>query len=130
MQANELLERLNQHVSKMQVIIDTQESLQECHYVNDPYWQGLIAEEKKLRKAYKDAWNQEYNQKTIANTGLEVGDKVVYFAPSWILGGTWYKGVIVLYRGKIKVRVDQPIEGKRYFQVNKGWKKVKIEEGL
>lgn len=109
----------------MQTIIDTNEALGEYHYRNDPFWLKLESERKALNQAYKDAWNKEYNEKAMEATGLKPGDRVSYFSLSWTgLGAsTWY-GTIVVYRGKIRVKADETIEGKRYFQVNKGWKKI------
>jgi len=120
-----LLKELNSHVARMQTIIDTNEALGEYAYVNDPFWHKLRREEKALRDAYNQAWKEEYNEKVREATGLKPGDRVSYFSLSWTGMGasTWY-GSIVMYRGKLTVKADELIDGKRYFQVNKGWKKI------
>ena len=112
-------------VEEIQAIIDANEAKGNYSFVSEPAFRALEAEERKLRKAFNEAWKDEYNAKAMNATGLKPGDRVSYFSLSWTgLGAsTWY-GTIVLFRGKIRVKVDEMIEGKRYFQVNKGWKKL------
>lgn len=64
---------------------------------------------------------ESYNIKATESTGLNVGDRVHYAAVSPYGIAEELEGVVVKYRGAIRIKLDQKRNGKRYVTPHKGW---------
>lgn len=120
--SSDLYNDLVELVAKIQAVIDRGDELHDYSYTKSPEYIAMKADQARLQKLYRDTWNVEHNAVITEKTGFKIGDRVHYFAMQWMgIGGVMYTGKIVMYRGVLKVRSDDLIEGKRYFQVNNGW---------
>ncbi|MCK5027971.1 MAG: hypothetical protein KAS07_06125 [Candidatus Pacebacteria bacterium] len=74
-----------------------------------------------IKKVHSKA-TESYNVKATESTGLNVGDRVHYAVVSPYGIAEELEGIVVKYRGAIRIKLDQKQDGKRYVAPHKGWK--------
>jgi hypothetical protein len=94
------------------------------HKLNDE-----INDLKDKRKILNKQWNtlnKAKINKEKSKFGLKVGDRVHTVSVSLFLGsGEIIKGTVVMYRGVLKVKLDDPEEfRKKYTPLTKSWRKT------
>jgi hypothetical protein len=129
--------------------MSTLESLEKQMWANYHKQEKLIKERSKLKYtdpkvrklteqintliSQRDTLNSRWNKlnkvkinKEKIKFGLKVGDRVHTVSVSLFLGaGDVVKGTVVMYRGVLKVKLDDPDEFRRkYAPLTKSWKKT------
>lgn len=79
----------------------------------------------KKAKAYRTKQKQKYNKAAKKATNLNEGDRVEYSFVSPFGFSEFLTGIVVKYRGKLQVRLDEKFSNKRYTPIHKGWKRTK-----
>lgn len=84
----------------------------------------LHREYKKKVKEWREREVDRYNEEVMTATGLKEGDKVEYTVIGAFMSAEILTGKVVKFRSKLRVRLDEPFNGKRYTYIHNGWKKI------
>ncbi len=82
----------------------------------------------KKAKVHKEKQKLKYNKEAKKATDLSEGTRVEYSFVSPFGFAEFLTGIVVKYRGKLQVRLDEKFSNKRYTPIHKGWKKIKKQK--
>lgn len=88
-------------------------------------YEALHREYPKKVKTHREKQKQKYNKAAKKATGLSEGTRVEYSFDSPFGFAEFLTGIVVKYRGKLQVRLDEKFSNKRYTPIHKGWKRTK-----
>jgi polyribonucleotide nucleotidyltransferase len=85
---------------------------------------AIYDEKKEQYKKDLKAWNEASDKERLKATHLKIGDRVEYALVSPFGFAEELTGTVVNYRGRVKVKLDRNLDGTRYTDLHKGWKKI------
>ena len=80
---------------------------------------------KRVAKQYDVIVDEEYNERKIKETRLNIGDRVENVSLG-MFGVARFTGEVALNRGRVKIRLDEKYQGKRHVPISMNWKKIRV----